>query len=107
MAMIYAAVMPLLTSSSGGVCAWWGGGRGCEGWQSSIASALRKTILCWGLTCQSLCIILCCLPEKGRTDRRDSREDDSEGQGVKRKRNESVETEEIKIFPLYPYLLQG
>ena len=22
-------------------------------------------------------------------------------------RNESVETEEIKIFPIYPYLLQG
>ena len=24
-----------------------------------------------------------------------------------RNRNESVETEEIKIFPIYPYLLQG
>ena len=74
-----------------------GEGGGGGGWQSSIASALRKTILCWGLTCQPLCVILCCLPEKGRTDRRDSREDESEGQGAKRKRNESVETEEIKI----------
>ena len=27
--------------------------------------------------------------------------------GGKRKMNESEETEEIKTFPLYPYLLQG
>ena len=30
-----------------------------------------------------------------------------EGQGRKKNRNESEETEEIKTFPLYPYLLQG
>ena len=39
--------------------------------------------------------------EREKSDRRDSRRDEREGQ------NESEETEEIKIFPTYPYLLQG
>ena len=33
--------------------------------------------------------------------------DEREGQGRKRNKNENEETEEIKTFPLYPYLLQG
>ena len=41
-----------------------------------------------------------------KTDRRDSRGDEREAQGRKRDRNESIETEEIKTFPLYPDLLQ-
>ena len=41
------------------------------------------------------------------TEKRDSRGDEREGQGRKRNMNESEETEEIKTFPLYPYLLQG
>ena len=41
-----------------------------------------------------------------KRDRRDSRGDEREGQGRKRNRNESEETEEIKTFPLYHYLLQ-
>ena len=45
--------------------------------------------------------------ERGKSDRRDSRRDEREEQGRKRNRNESEETEEIKTFPLYPYLLQG
>ena len=45
--------------------------------------------------------------EREKSDRRDSRGDEREGQGSKRNRNESEETEEIKTFPLYPYLLQG
>ena len=46
-------------------------------------------------------------PREGeKKDGRDSREDEREGQGRKRNRNESEETEEIKTFPLYPYLLQ-
>ena len=40
-------------------------------------------------------------------EKRDSRGDESEGQGRKRNRNKSEETEEIKTFPLFPYLLQG
>ena len=44
--------------------------------------------------------------EREKTDRRDSRGDGREGQG-ERNMNESEETEEIKTFPLYPYLLQG
>ena len=36
-------------------------------------------------------------------EKRDSRD----GQGIKRKNNDSEETEEIKTFPLYPYLLTG
>ena len=49
--------------------------------------------LCWGLTTrQPLWVILCRLPEKGRkSDRRDSRIDEREGQGRKRNRNESGE----------------
>ena len=38
--------------------------------------------------------------EREKRDRRDERE----GQGRKRNRNKSKETEEIKTFPLYPYL---
>ena len=45
--------------------------------------------------------------EREISDRRDSRRDEREGKGRKRNRNESEETEEIKTFPLYPYLLQG
>ena len=45
--------------------------------------------------------------EKEKIDRRESRRDEREGQGRKRNRNESEESEEIKTFPLYPYLLQG
>ena len=43
--------------------------------------------------------------EKEKRDRRDCRGDEREGQGTKRNRNESEETEEIQTFPLYPYLL--
>ena len=45
--------------------------------------------------------------EREKNDRRDSRRDEREEQGRKRNRNESEETEEIKTFPLNPYLLQG
>ena len=45
--------------------------------------------------------------EREKRDRRDRRRDEIEGQGRKRNRNESEETEEVKTFPLYPYLLQG
>ena len=45
--------------------------------------------------------------EREKRDRRDSSGDEREGQGRKRNRNESEEADEIKTFPLYPYLLQG
>ena len=41
-----------------------------------------------------------------RERKRDSRGDEREGQVRKRNRNESEETEEIRTFPQYPYLLQ-
>ena len=41
--------------------------------------------------------------ERAKRDRGDERG----GQGRKRNKNESEETEEIKTSPLYPYLLQG
>ena len=44
--------------------------------------------------------------EREKRDRRDSRGDEREELGRKRNRNESEKTEEIKTFPLYPYLLQ-
>ena len=40
--------------------------------------------------------------EREKRDRRDSRGDESEGQGRKRNRNESGETEELKTFPPLP-----
>ena len=40
-------------------------------------------------------------------EKEDSRGDEREGLGRKRNRNDSEETEEIKTFPLYLYLLQG
>ena len=43
--------------------------------------------------------------EREKRDGRDSRADEREGHGRKRKMNESEDTEEIKTFPLYPYLL--
>ena len=53
-------------------------------------------------------VILCDLPEKGRKKKDEIVEEMKErDQGRKRIRNESEETEEIKTFPLYPYLLQG
>ena len=45
--------------------------------------------------------------EREKKDRRDSRGDETEGQGRKRNRNESEEIGEIKTFLFYPYLLQG
>ena len=45
--------------------------------------------------------------EREKRDRRDSRRDEKEGHGRKRNGSESEEMEEIKTFPLYPYLLQG
>ena len=45
--------------------------------------------------------------EREKRDRRDSRGDERDDLGRNRNRNESEETEEIKTFPLYPYLLQG
>ena len=39
-------------------------------------------------------------------EKRDSRRGEREGQGRKRDKSESEEIEEIKTFPLYPYLLQ-
>ena len=45
--------------------------------------------------------------EREKRDRRESRGDESEGQGRERKMNESEETKEIKTFLLYLYLLQG
>ena len=47
------------------------------------------------------------LREREKRARRDSRGDEREGQGRKRKIIGSEETEEIKTFPIYPYLLQG
>ena len=59
-------------------------------------------------TCQSLWVILCHLPEKGRREIEEIEEEMKGRDGeIKRKMNESEETEKIKTFPLYPYLLQG
>ena len=54
-----------------------------------------------------VCHFVSCPREREKIDRRDSRRDEREGQGRKKNRNESEETEEIKTSPPYPYLLQG
>ena len=56
--------------------------------------------LCWGLTTrQPLWVILCRLPEKGREETEEIVEE--------MKERDMEETEEIKKFLLYPYLLRG
>ena len=65
-------------------------------------------LLSWDLTtCQPLWVILCHLPEKGRGKIEEIVEEIKERDRGERKMNESDETEEIKTFSLYPYLLQG
>ena len=54
----------------------------------------------------SLWVILCPLPEKRRREIEEIVEMKERDRG-ERKRNDSEETEEIKRFPLYHYLLQG
>ena len=51
--------------------------------------------------CRSFCVV----SQRKGEDRRDSRGDEREEQGRKRKTDESEETEEIKIFPPPPLLL--
>ena len=46
-------------------------------------------------------------PEKGRREIEEIAEEMKERDRGERKTNESVETEEIKTFSLYLYLLQG
>ena len=50
---------------------------------------------------------MCRLPEKGRREIEEIVEEMKERDRGERKMNESDGTEEIKTFPLYPYLLQG
>ena len=64
--------------------------------------------MCWGLTkYQPLLVILCRLPEKGKREIEEIVDEMKERDRGARKMNESEETEEIKTFPLNPYLLQG
>ena len=70
-----------------------------------LDSAERRDWLCLGLTTPQYVDHFVSSPRE--REKRDSRRDEREGQGRKRNRNESDETDEIKTFPLYPYLLQG
>ena len=45
--------------------------------------------------------IVSCFREREKRDRRDSRGDEREGQGRRRKMNESEETEEMKHSPVH------
>ena len=51
---------------------------------------------------QPLWVILCCLQEKGRKEIEEIVVEMKE-----KDRDKSEETEEIKTFPLFPYLLEG
>ena len=59
------------------------------------------------MTRQPLWVILYRLQEKGRREIEEIVEEMKERDRGERKMNESEETEEIKSFTLYPYLLQG
>ena len=64
--------------------------------------------MCWDLTTrQSLWVILCRLPEKGRREIEEIAEDMEERDRGERKMNDSEGTEEIKTFPLYAFMVQG
>ena len=77
-------------------------------WSGSTLFEKAGYWLCWGLTTrQPLWVILCHLPEKGRKVIEEIVEEIKERDREERNRNESEETKEIKIFPIYPYLLQG
>ena len=58
------------------------------------------------MTSQPLWVILCHLPEKVRREIVEIVEEMKERDWGERKMNKSEETEEIKTFPFYPYLLQ-
>ena len=58
------------------------------------------------MTRQPLWVILCRLSEKGRREIEEIVEEMKERHRGEKEMNESEETEEIKTFPLYLYLLQ-
>ena len=61
---------------------------------NSSGNSVQHDWLCWGLTtCQSLWVILSSPRKREKRDRRNSRGDEREGWGRKRKMNESEETE--------------
>ena len=75
---------------------------------SNLPITQRRLIVLWFNDTSTLVGHCVTSPRKReKRNRRDSRGDKREGQGRKRNRNECEETEEIKTFPLYPYLLQG
>ena len=79
----------------------------CDHWRLWSDCANVKVWLRWGLlTHQPLWVILCCRPEKGRRELEEKVEEIKERDRAERKMNVREETEEIKILPLYPYLLQ-
>ena len=59
------------------------------------------------ITRQRLWVILCRLPENGRREIEEIEEEMEKRDRGEINMNESEETEEIKTFPLYLYLLQG
>ena len=59
--------------------------------------------LCWGLTTT---LVGHFVSSPREWEKRDSRRDEREGWGRNRNRSEIYETEEIKTFPLFPYLPQ-
>ena len=68
----------------------------------------RDRLIELGLTTrQPLWVILCRLQENGRRGVEEIVEEMKESDREERKMNESEGTEEIKTFPIYPYLLQG
>ena len=66
---------------------------------------IAKGLIVLGFTYTSTLVGHFVSSSREREKREDSRGDEREGQGRKRNRNESEEAEEIKTFPLHPYLL--
>ena len=81
-----------------------------NGKELSLGRTTQISIFFIELEFQPLWVILCCLPEKGRREIKETEGGVKERDRGDKKINESKETEEteeIKTFLLYPYLLQG
>ena len=76
---------------------------------SNLSYSLRQSMVFNWLCGQHLWVILCHLPEKGHRREIEEKveEQTAEGQGRKRKMNESQETKQIKTLPLLSLLLQA
>ena len=82
----------------------------CTEWSefAHIAHVRRFLMALWFNGTSALVVCFVSSPrEREKRYRRDTRGDEREGQGRKRKMNESEETKEVKTLPFYPTCCKG